>query len=174
MPPLSPAPAPQTQSGYALGGLSVGRLASSLVLLILLLSARLFEEPLYAWLDAAWQQLTQWLPAATYLDKVAGSSVRPLMDRPHSVAAVLLFAAGYIMLNLSLLCLLLPKGEGWRWGLRLYGGIGLLSLLLLLVSHAAGLPLLTTLASRLLHGLLSPLPVMVLVPLLRWPGARAA
>jgi hypothetical protein len=172
--PLSPVPASQSRLGHALGGLSVPRLAISLVLLVLLLSVRLYEEPLYAWLDASWERLTQLLPAATYLDKVAGSSVRPLMERPHTVAAVLLFAAGYVALNLSLLSTLLPGGEGWRWGLRVYIGAGLLSLLLVLVSHAAGLPLLTTLASRLLHGLLSPLPVMVLVPLLRWPGARAA
>ena len=150
------------------------RLVISLVLLTLLLSVRLYEEPLYAWLDVSWARLTQLLPAATYLDKVAGNSVRPLMERPHTVAAVLLFAAGYVALNLSLLSMLLPRGEGWRWGLRVYVGVGLLSLLLVLVSHAAELPLLTTLASRLLHGLLSPLPVMVLVPLLRWPGARAA
>jgi hypothetical protein len=150
------------------------QLAVSLILLVLLLSVRLYEEPLYAWLDAGWQKITQLLPAATYLDKVAGRSIRPLMDRPHSVAAVLLFAAGYVTLSLSLLCTLLPKGEGWWWGLRLYGGTALLSLVLTLASHAAGLPLLTTLASRLLHGLLSPLPVMVLVPLLRWSGTRAA
>jgi hypothetical protein len=172
--PLNSVPASQSRLSHTLGGLSVPRLAISLVLLILLLSVRLYEEPLYAWLDASWAWLTQLLPAATYLDKVAGNSMRPLMERPHTVAAVLLFAAGYVALNLSLLSMLLPGGEGWRWGLRVYIGAGLLSLLLVLVSHAASLPLLTTLASRLLHGLLSPLPVMVLVPLLRWPGARAA
>ncbi|MFD1873853.1 XrtX-associated membrane protein [Hymenobacter bucti] len=172
MPPLSPVPASESRLAHALGGLSATRLAISLVLLGLLLSTRLYEETLYAWLDAAWQQLTQLLPAAAYLDQVAGSSVRPLMERPHTVAAVLLFAAGYVALSMGLLCALLPKGEGWRWGLRLYGGIGLLSLVLLLAGRAAGQPLLTVLASRLLHGLLSPLPVMVLVPLLRWPGAR--
>jgi hypothetical protein len=159
---------------HALGGLSATRLAVSFVLLALLLSSRLYEETLYTGLDAAWHWVNRVLPASTYLDKVAGGSVRSLMDRPHSVVAAVLFAASYIALSFALLMALLPAGQGWRWGLRLYGGIGVASVVLVLVGHAAGLPLLTTLASRLLHGLLSPLPVMVLVPLLRWPGMRAA
>jgi hypothetical protein len=171
---LSPPPAPGPRLTHALGGLSAARWAVSLVLFVLLLSARLYEEKIYAGLDAAWYWLTQALPATAYLDKVAGSSLRSLMEQPHSAAAALLFAAGYVALSLGLLIALLPAGEGWRWGLRLYGGVGLVSLALLLVGHAAGLPLLTALASRLLHGLLSPLPVMVLVPLLRWPGMRVA
>ena len=95
------------------------------------------------------------------------------MERPHSLPAALLFAASYVGLSLALLAALVPSGMGWRWGLRLYGGLGLASLLLLLASHLAGLPVLAALASRLLHALLSPLPVMVLVPLLWWSGAQA-
>jgi hypothetical protein len=159
--------------GHWLGGLSAGRLLAGAVLLGLLLSARWYEETIYTWLDAGWQQLSRVLPAVARAG-TAGRGVQRLMERPHSVPAALLFAGGYIGLCWGLLAVLLPPGEGWRWGLRLYGGVGLASLLLLLLSHAAGLPLLATLASRLLHMLLSPLPVMVLVPLLRWPGARMA
>lgn len=171
---LSPPPAPGSGLAHALGGLSAARLAVSAVLLALLLSSRLYEEALYTWLDAGWRWVNQMLPATMYLDKVAGSSMRALMEQPHSVVSALLFAAGYVALSLALLVALLPAGEGWRWGLRLYGGIGVASVALLLLGHAGGLPLLTALASRLLHGLLSPLPVMVLVPLLRWPGLRGA
>jgi hypothetical protein len=171
---LSRPPTPGPRLAHALGGISAARLALSFVLLALLLSTRLYEETVYTWLDAAWHWANRVLPASAYLDKVAGSSVRSLMERPHSVVAALLFAASYIALSLGLLVALLPAGEGWRWGLRLYGGIGLASVALLLAGHAAGLPILTSLASRLLHGLLSPLPVMVLVPLLRWPGTQAA
>ena len=171
---LSRPPAAGPRLAHTLGGLSAARLAVSFLLLVLLLSSRLYEETLYTWLDAAWHWVNRLLPATTYLDKVAGGSVRSLMEQHHSVVAALLFAAGYIALSFGLLVALLPVGEGWRWGLRLYGGVGLASLVLLLAGHAAGLPILTSLASRLLHGLLSPLPVMVLVPLLRWPGTRAA
>jgi hypothetical protein len=143
-------------------------------LLILLLSTRVYEETIYMWLDAAWHWVNRVIPATAGFDKVAGSGMNSLMERPHSVVAALLFAASYVAISLGLLVALLPAGEGWRWGLRLYGGVGLASIILVLIGHAAGLPLFTSLASRLLHGLLSPLPVMVLVPLLRWPGMRAA
>jgi len=171
---LSSPPAPAPRLAHALGGLSASRLAVSVLLLSLLLSSRLYEETVYTWLDTGWQWVNRVLPVTTNLDTLAGSSMRALMERPHSVVSALLFAAGYVALSLGLLVALLPAGEGWRWGLRLYGGIGLASVVLLLVGHAVGLPLFTALASRLLHGLLSPLPVMVLVPLLRWPGPRAA
>lgn len=171
---MRPSPGPAAfRPAHLLGGLSAGRLVAAGVLLLLLLSARWYEETIYTWLDAGWQYVCRVLPAAAALDGAAGSSVRHLMERPHSVPAALLFAAGYVGLCWGLLGALLPPGEGWRWGLRLYGGLGLASILLLLASHATGQPLLATLASRLLHMLLSPLPVMVLVPLLRWPGARA-
>lgn len=169
---LSKPPATSPQFAHALGGLSAARLAVSFLLLAVLLGARVYEETVYTWLDAIWHWVNRVVPASTYLDKVAGGSVRLLLEQPHSVMSALLFAAAYVALNLSLLVALLPNGEGWRWGLRVYGGIGLVSAVLLLVGHAAGLPILTSLASRLLHGLLSPLPVMVLVPLLRWPGTR--
>jgi hypothetical protein len=171
---LSSPRAPEPRLAHALGGLAASRVVASLVLLVLLLSTRLYEETLYTWLDAAWHGINRLFPATTYLDKIAGSSMGSLLEQPHSVAAALLFAASYLALSMGLLVALLPAGEGWRWGLRLYAGVGLVSLVLLLAGHTAGLPILTSLASRLLHGLLSPLPVMVMVPLLRWPGARAA
>ncbi|MBJ6145705.1 XrtX-associated membrane protein [Hymenobacter sp. BT559] len=169
----SPPPAPGPRLAHPLGGLSAPRLVVSALLLAMLLSCRFYEETIYTWLDTAWQWVNQVLPATTHLDKVAGSNLGALMERPHKAVSALLFAGSYVALSLGLLVALLPAGEGWRWGLRLYGGIGLVSAALLLAGHAAGLPLLTDLASRLLHGLLSLLPVMVLVPLLRWPGLRA-
>jgi peptidoglycan/LPS O-acetylase OafA/YrhL len=171
----SPAPVgpPRAQSAQWLGGLSAGRLVAGVVLALLLLGSRWYEEAVYAWLDAGWRLLSRALPTAA-ADAVAGAAMRGLLERSHSVPAALLFAAGYVGLCWALLCVLLPPGQGWRWGLRLYGGVGLASLLLVVASHALGQPVLAELASRLLHMLLSPLPLMVLVPLLRWSGARAA
>jgi len=172
-PSLAPERALGARPTQWFGGLSAGRLVAGVVLALLLLSSRWYEETVYSWLDAAWRLLGRVLPTAA-LDAVAGPSMRGLLERPHSVPAALLFAAGYVGLCWALLGVLLPPGEGWRWGLRLYGGVGLASLLLVVASHALGLPILAALASRLLHMLLSPLPLMVLVPLLRWSGARAA
>ncbi len=92
----------------------------------------------------------------------------------HSVVVELLYDITYVGLCIGLLCALLPAGRGWRWSLRIYGGFGLASLLLILLGQAAELPLLTNLASQLLHGLLSPLPLMVLVPLLWLQSAQLA
>jgi hypothetical protein len=170
MPP-SQSPA-STGPASLLGGLSAGRIALAALLLVLVLSARWYEETVYGWLDAGWHALCRVVPAAAALDGAPAASVRHLMERPHSVPAALVFAGGYVGLCWALLAALLPPGEGWRWGLRLYGALAVGSLVLLLASRATGQPLLATLASRLLHLALSPLPVMVLVPLLRWPGAR--
>lgn len=172
---MQPSPGPAASPpGGGLLGLSPIRLALAAGLLALLLAARWYEDAVYAGLEALLAGLGRLLPAAAALPGSAAGGVRGLMERPHSVPAALLYAGGYVALSWALLATLLPPGQGWRWGLRLYGGLGLASALLLALGHGLGLPILSTLASRLLHLLLSPLPIMVLVPLLRWPGGRAA
>lgn len=171
-----PAAAPPQPAGlFSL--LSPARRALCGLLLALLISIRLFEDELCAALEAAWRHLSGALPAPAWLaaaNAAAQRSLQRLTAHPHSVAVELLYDITYVGLCFGLLCALLPAGRGWRWGLRIYGGFGLASLLLIVAGQLGGLPLLTSLASQLLHGLLSPLPLMVLVPLLWLQSARPA
>jgi hypothetical protein len=160
-----------------LSELSPARRALCYGLVALLILIRLFEDELCAWLDVGWRRLSRALPAPAWLDAAGAAAQRSLQHltaRPHSVVVELLYDATYVSLCFGLLCALLPAGRGWRWGLRIYGGFGLASLLLILAGQFGGLPLLTSLASQILHGLLSPLPLMILVPLLWLQGPPPA
>ncbi|HET9502959.1 MAG TPA: hypothetical protein VFO93_05430 [Hymenobacter sp.] len=178
MPPDAPLPAPAARRPPGLlGGLAPARRALCYGLVALLVLIRLFEDELCAGLEAGWQRLSGLLPAPAWLsaaNAAAQRSLQRLTAHPHSVAVELLYDVTYVGLCIGLLCALLPAGRGWRWSLRIYGGFGLASLLLILLGQVAGLPLLTNLASQLLHGLLSPLPLMVLVPLLWLQSAQPA
>jgi hypothetical protein len=157
-----------------LSGLAPARRALCYVLVALLVLIRLFEEELCAGLEVGWRHLSGALPTPAWLgaaNAAAQRSLQRLTAHPHSVAVELLYDLAYVGLCIGLLGALLPAGRGWRWGLRIYGGFGLVSLLLIGLGQGAGLPLFTSLASQLLHGLLSPLPVMVLLPLLWLQGA---
>lgn len=174
MPPEATLP---TRPPGLLSGLAPARRALCYALVALLVLIRLFEDELCAWLEVVWQCLSGVVPAPTWLAAAGAAAQRSLQHltaRPHSVVVELLYDVTYVGLCFGLLCALLPAGRGWRWGLRIYGGFGLASLLLILAGQVGGLPLLTNLASQLLHGLLSPLPVMVLVPLLWLQSARPA
>lgn len=162
-----------------LGELSLARLALSLGLLAALVGVRFYELPLYGGLEASWQRLGQAWPAVAALDRLlapvatlARQGGLYFMPASAGGAAVLIYALAYVGLCLALLRALLPTGQGWRWGLGLYAGLGGASLLLLLASQLTGVALLATLASRLWHPLFSPLPVLVLVPLLRWAATQ--
>ena len=172
-----PAAAPPQQPAGLLSSLSPARRAVCGLLLALLIGIRLFEDELCAALEVGWRHLSGALPAPAWLNAAGAAAQRSLQRlsaHPHSVAVELLYDITYVGLCFGLLCALLPAGRGWRWGLRIYGGFGLASLLLILAGQLAGLPVLTSLASQLIHGLLSPLPLMVLVPLLWLQSARPA
>lgn len=174
---MPPEVAPPARPPGLLSGLAPARRALCYALVALLVIIRLVEDELCAWLEVGWQRLSGAVPAPPWLAAAGAAAQRSLQHltaRPHSVVVELLYDVTYVGLCVGLLCALLPAGRGWRWSLRIYGGLGLASLLLILAGQAGGLPLLTSLASQLLHGLLSPLPVMVLVPLLWLQRAHPA
>lgn len=176
-PDTRPPTAAASRPAGLLSALSPARRVLCYGLLVLLVLIRLFEDELCAALEVGWRHLSGALPAPAWLDAAGAAAQRSLQRlsaRPHSVVVELLYDITYVGLCFGLLCALLPAGRGWRWGLRIYGGFGLASLLLILAGQFGELPVLTSLASQLLHGLLSPLPLMVLVPLLWLQGARPA
>lgn len=146
-------------------------MAGSLGLAALLLGATLYTEELYALLEAGWFRCVTGLGLAAHLPAVLRPN-GPLLQftyRARSVPAVGLYGLLYLGLCLGLLLLLLPTRRSRQLALRLYGGMGLAIGLLLLGSRLGGGPALSGLATHLVQFVMSPLPVMVLVPLLRWP-----
>lgn len=137
----------------------------------LLLLAGVYDEVVFAGLGRGWQELLSGLhlsQAATALQAGVHGQVtrRPLLPG-------LSYAGLYVGVCLLLLRLLLPQPAAWRLALRCYGGVGLAYLALLLVGKAGGNLLWAYRLSRhLLDFLVSPVPVLALVVLLR--GARPA
>ena len=149
------------------------RLVGSLLLVLLLLLATLYNEVLYDTFDGWLHRVGQALGLAQPPLR-SGSPVTLLLHKARSIPAVVLFGVLYLGLCLGLIFLLLPARASRRLVLLFYGGAGLATGLLLLGSQLGGGPDLAVLASELLHFIVSPLPVIVLVPLLRWAAAQSA
>ena len=150
--------------GRGLRNLAVLALAAGLLL------AGVFDEALFAGLGWAWQVLL----ATLHLDQ--STAMLPASTQPSVTRRPLLpglsYAGLYIGACLLLLRLLLPQAQQWRVVLRIYGGVGLACGLLLLLGKVGGNLLWAyRLGRHLLDFLVSPVPVLALVALLR--GAQS-
>ena len=96
------------------------------------------------------------------------------MHHPHSVPAVLSFGVLYIGVCVALQFVLLSQASQRRLVGWFYGSVCVAVLGLLLASKLGGSAALAALDRQLVHFLISPLPVIALVPLLQWymPAAR--
>lgn len=146
-----------------------GRWAMSVALAGLLVAATFCNDALYA-LFGSWGQALlgalgpkQPLPA---LQQPA--AIMQVMNNPHSVLAVVAYSIGFLAVCVALLLLLLPLPAQRRLVFRFYGVAGLALLLLLGGGRVAHSVALLLLAKQLVHFVVSPLPIIVLVPLLRW------
>ncbi|WP_223649440.1 XrtX-associated membrane protein [Hymenobacter psoromatis] len=162
MRPLPPAPAvaPLTPARWALVGLLVGGL----------FVAGTETEAVFGWLTRAWQAvfsalglggaLTHWQQATSHLVTT------------RSLPAVVSYSLLYVVACVLLLHLLLRNARRTRWVVQVYLGLlGLYALLLLLGRVGGTIPWALKLSRRIIDFLVSPLPVMLLLPLL-WPGLR--
>lgn len=155
-----PAPATQLVGGLLLAGL--------------LLLATLYNEALYALFDSWWSRAGHVLGGAAQLPDGRGPKdpVALLLHHARSLPTVVLYSVLYLSLCLALLFLLVPAGPSRLFGLLFYGAAGLAVGLLLLGSQVGGGAALAGLASQLVHFIVSPLPVVGLVPLLRWAAVQ--
>jgi hypothetical protein len=90
------------------------------------------------------------------------------MNNPHSVPPILLYSVLYLAVCVALLLVLLPLPVHRRLVFKFYGLASLALVLLVLGGRLAHSAPLLLLGKQLVHFLVSPLPVIVLVPLLRW------
>lgn len=143
-----------------------------LALVGLLLAVGVYDEKLLALFSHGWRAML----TALHLDgRLAALQAGAQPAGPHRPSLPGLSYIGlYLGICLLLLRLLLPQPGQWRPALRLYGGVLLAYLLLQLLSKAGGLPWAYGLSRHLLSFLVSPVPVLVLVVLLRGPRPAAA
>lgn len=144
--------------------------AGSIALVALLLAATLSNEAVYDAFGRFWQQVFELLgiqQSASALP-AADNSVGAVLNRPRNLPAVASYGFLYVVTCLALLFLLLPHARQRRLVLGFYGVAGTVLLVLLSLSRFGNMPLLAVLANQLLHFIVSPVPVIMLVPLLRW------
>ena len=136
-------------------------------LVILLLLAGVYDQLLLALFAEAAQTFAGALQGSTTV--IARSSPPPeALHRPS--LAFVGYTVLYVGLCLLLLRLLLPQRSHWQLALRVYGGVVLAYAALLVITKLGGnLQWAYRLGRYLLYFIVSPLPVLVLVALLRGP-----
>lgn len=142
------------------------RVALVLVLLGLLFCLGTYDEAVFAWLTAACQRVLHALGLDALAQRVQQGTSGQVTTR--SLPAMLLYGLGYTAVCLAILALLLPL-PAWRPALALYALVFGLSALLVLGGKLAGdVAWAYQLGRRLIEFIVSPLPLIVLLPLLRW------
>ena len=146
------------------------RVAVSVVFWLLLFGATLWNEQAYHLLDMCWQKTIAALGAEQHVPSLLqpGNVVSQVMRRPHSIPAVLLYSILYVGICLLLLFSFLLAPMQRRLVVLFYGLAGVASVLLLVGSKVDASPSLAILNSELVHFVVSPVPVIMLIPLLRW------
>lgn len=145
--------------------IGVGLLAIGLLLL------GVYDEQLQALLARAWHAVFELLSFEQAAGAIARSAQRQGAHRPSLPGAT--YMGLYIGICLLILRLLVRTAGEWRLVWRVYAGIAGAYLLLVLLSKAGGdLRWAYRLSRHLLNFLVSPLPVLALLVLLR--GSRQA
>ena len=158
--PPAPAAAPLTPARWALAGL---------------LAAALFwlgaeSEVIFGFLTRAWQAVFGVLGLGGVLAHWQQGTSQ--LTTTRSLPAVASYSLLYVAVSILLLHVLLRDARRTRWALQAYLGLLGLYALLLLAGRAGGnIPWTLKLSRRIIDFLVSPLPVMLLLPLL-WPARR--
>ena len=143
-------------------------------LVALLFGMGVYDEPVFAFLTASWQKLLSAAGVAGRLAAVQQGVSGEVTKR--SLPAVFTYALLYTGTCLLLLRLLLPAHR-MRVVLLLYAiAFGCCAVLLVAGKLAGDVVWPYQLGRRLIDFIVSPLPIIVLVPLLRWyaPGQSEA
>ena len=145
------------------------RIIGSLLLIVLLFAATMYNEKIYAGLGGLWQKIFSQTVSAPHSTLTLQSEglVGQLTNQPRNIPAVVLYSLLYLCACIALLFLILPHPQQRKLVLISYAFAGSLTIFLLLGSVIAG-NLLLTLNTQLIHFIVSPMPVIILAPLLRW------
>lgn len=142
------------------------RLAATALLIALLFLCGIFDETLFVLLGSVWQKAAIALGFSEQMARLQQGISGEVVKRSLPVVAT--YALLYLSLSLLLLRLLLPVYR-MPLVLKLYGGVISVYIVLLLVGRLAGnVPWIYQLGRRAIDFLVSPLPIIILVCLLRW------
>jgi hypothetical protein len=142
------------------------RLAAVALLIVLLFLCGIYDETIFAFLGPAWQKAATALGFSEQLARLQQGISGEVVKRSLPVVAT--YALLYLSLSLLLLRLMLPAHR-LPLVLKLYGSVIAAYILLLLAGRLTGnVPWVYQLGRRLIDFLVSPLPIVILVSLLRW------
>lgn len=140
------------------------RLGGILLLIALLFAATLYNEAFYKVFGEFWGNI---FSSSTSTQSQSDGTLGQLLHRPRNIAAVASYGIVYVCICIALLFLLLPHPYQRKLVLISYGFTAVAFVLLLIGSKLAG-PILAVLNDQLLHFVVSPVPVIILAPLLWW------
>lgn len=128
------------------------------------------SDAVFALLTRVWQSLLQGMGLASVLARWQQGTSSLVTTR--SLPAMATYSLAYVGLSLLLLHVLLRDGRRTRYAAQVYLGLLGLYVALMVGGRLAGnLPWALKLSRRIIDFVVSPLPVMILLPVL-WPGAR--
>ncbi|QNH62727.1 XrtX-associated membrane protein [Hymenobacter sediminicola] len=139
---------------------------AALALVAVLFWAGVYDESVFALLTNAWRNLLAALGATDQLTSIQQNVSGEVTKRSLPVVAT--YAVAYTGVCLLLLRLLVPAGRMRLVFLLYVAVLGCCAVLLVAGKLAGDVPWLYQLGRHLIDFIVSPLPVLVLVILLRW------
>ncbi len=128
------------------------------------------SETMFAALTRAWQKLFDLVGLSGAAARLQQGTSGLVTTR--SLPAMATYGLLYVSGCLALLHVLLRDARRTRWAAQVYLGLLGLCVLLLLIGRLGGhVPVAYKLGRRIIDFTISPLPVMILLPVL-WPGTR--
>ena len=147
------------------------RLAVAILFIAALFGATMNNETLYAVFGNLWQKFLSQVgsPSSQQASATLGThtAIDQITNTTRNTPAVLIYGFLYVGICLTILVLLLPV-TAQRKAVFTFYGVSILVFMGLVVAGNLGSTVLLQLGSQLIHFIVSPLPVVVLVPLLRW------
>ncbi|RZK61977.1 MAG: hypothetical protein EOO59_03750 [Hymenobacter sp.] len=148
----------------------VGRWGLAIGLTLLLFWVGIESDAVFAALARGWQLVFEALGLGGLLDRLQHGTSAQVTKR--SLPAMLTYGVLYLTVCLLLLWLVLHDAQAWRLAAQLYAGAIVLCAGLLLLGKLGGdVAVFYHAARRLIDFLVSPVPVLVLIPLLS-PAVR--
>ena len=147
------------------------RLVVAILFIAALFGATMNNETLYAVFGNFWQKFLSQVgsPSSQQASATLGThtAIDQITNTSRNAPAVLIYGFLYVGICLTILVLLLPI-TAQRKAVFTFYGVSILVFIGLVVAGNLGGTVLLQLSSQLIHFIVSPLPVVVLVPLLRW------
>lgn len=145
------------------------RIGGIVLLITVLFAATMHNEALYVLFGRFWKNVFVQIGIFQHLPSIlqTGGVVGQVTNQPRDIPAVVSYSMLYLGFCLTLLFLIFPSPQQRRLIIIAYALACVASLLLLIITKA-GFALFAELNNQLIHFIVSPIPVIVLAPLIWW------